>query len=347
MIRRRAAALLALACACHPPSSAPATSHVASPPKQLAVLDPIGGWRWLLRTEDQGTSRIEEERWRLRPDPAAPMHLVGRYVRTVEIRSIDGTPFQCNQRPWYRQRAIYDVTVALDGEQFAVQETAYATEPSPCDHGFRHVGDYRGTVAGNRLTLRWTDGTQTLWQIDDKLDPLPDPPPDPPWSATVDPTGPWRWDATSYDEAGNLRDEHEWWELTRRSETRPDATYRRRVTVRSPDGAIIPCAGAPSWSFDDAAYVLDGQREEECTGTSTSSPSNPAITACLRAQRQSARSTKRPPNRSASSSCSSGAASAVRSSTGPTSATKPLHLPIRELKSPKQCSRLAYGAVGM
>ncbi len=34
------------------------------------------------------------------------------------------------------------------------------------------------------------------------------------------------------------------------------------MTVRSPDGAPIACAGAPVWSFDDA-YVLDGQREEE------------------------------------------------------------------------------------
>jgi hypothetical protein len=34
------------------------------------------------------------------------------------------------------------------------------------------------------------------------------------------------------------------------------------VTVRSVDGSPIPCAGAPSWTFDDA-YVLDGQREEE------------------------------------------------------------------------------------
>src|SRR5262249_16618545 len=59
-----------------------------------------------------------------------------------------------------------------------------------------------------------------------------------------------------------LRDESEWWELTRRTEQRIDATYRRKVTVRSPDGAVIACAAAPSWSFDDA-YVLDGQREEE------------------------------------------------------------------------------------
>ncbi|MBA3542391.1 MAG: hypothetical protein H0T79_22435, partial [Deltaproteobacteria bacterium] len=58
------------------------------------------------------------------------------------------------------------------------------------------------------------------------------------------------------------RDESEWWEITRRSETRLDATYRRRVTVRSVDGKPITCAGAPSWHYDDA-YILEGQREEE------------------------------------------------------------------------------------
>ena len=83
-----------------------------------------------------------------------------------------------------------------------------------------------------------------------------------PWPATYDPAGPWRWDATSYDDDGNIRDETEWWQITRRTDTRLDLTYRRRVTVRSPDGSPIACAGAPSWSFDDA-YVLDGQKEEE------------------------------------------------------------------------------------
>jgi hypothetical protein len=86
--------------------------------------------------------------------------------------------------------------------------------------------------------------------------------PDPPWPQKFEPIGPWRWDATSYDDDGNVRDESEWWEITRRTDTRLDITYRRRVTVRSPDGSTIACANAPFWTFDDA-YVLDGQKEEE------------------------------------------------------------------------------------
>lgn len=82
------------------------------------------------------------------------------------------------------------------------------------------------------------------------------------WSARSEVIGPWRWDATSYDDAGNLRDESEWWEITRRNDHQFDLSYRRRVIVWSPDGAAIACAGGLAWSFDDA-YLLDGEREDE------------------------------------------------------------------------------------
>lgn len=244
--------------ACQPPAQ-PAASRPAPLAKQYTVLDLVGTWQWMLRTDEAGTSRVESETWHLHADPAHPTHLVGNYLRTVEVRSLDRVPFRCNQRPWYRQRAVYDVT--LDGDahgNFKVHETGYTTEPSPCDHGFRHEGDYSATPQDTRLVLSWGDGTQSLW----KTATANDEPPAPPWPQTYDPAGPWRWDATSYDDDGNIRDETEWWQITRRSETRLDATYRRRVTVRSPDGQPIACAGAPSWTFDDA-YVLDGQKEEE------------------------------------------------------------------------------------
>jgi hypothetical protein len=222
------------------------------------LTDQVGSWRWRLRTSDAGTSRIEIETWRFRPAAGTPTQLAGRYLREVEVRSDDLVPFLCNQRPWYRQRAIYDVVLEPTPDGLAIRETDYRTEPSPCDHGFRHLGAYTGTAAGERLILAWDGGSQTLWQTDSELAELPLSP----WPTTPELTGPWRWEATSYDRTGDLRDETEQWELTRRSETQIDATYRRRVTVRSPDGAIIACAGAPSWSFDDT-YLLDGQREDE------------------------------------------------------------------------------------
>jgi len=254
---RLALAAGAMAAACSPPAAAPAT-RPAPPPHIYLLTDLVGGWQWQLRTSEAGTTRVETETWRFRPAAGVPSQLSGRYLRTVEVRSDDRIPFACNQRPWYRQRAVYDVTIEPTARAFAVRETDYQTEASPCDHGFRHLGAYTAELVGNRFALRWDGGDQTLWQTDAELGDLPASP----WPASPEITGAWRWDATSHDDAGNVRDESEWWELTRRTEARIDATYRRRVTVRSPDGGVIACAGAPSWSFDDG-YVLDGQREEE------------------------------------------------------------------------------------
>ncbi|HEU4728125.1 MAG TPA: hypothetical protein VFT22_09560 [Kofleriaceae bacterium] len=248
--------MIAVMAACQP--ATPSATRLAPVPRGTLITDLVGGWRWLWRTSEAGTTRVETETWRFRPTAGTPTQLSGRYLRDVEVRSDDRVPFACNQRPWYRQRALYDVTLEATRDGFVIRETDYHTEPSPCDHGFRHLGAYTGDLAGDRLTLRWTGGSQTLWQTDAELDELPGAP----WPAAPELAGSWRWDATSYDDTGNLRDENEWWELTRRTDSRFDATYRRRVTVRSADGSPIACAGAASWSFDDA-YVLEGQREEE------------------------------------------------------------------------------------
>jgi hypothetical protein len=254
-VNRAAFLALAAVAACQPP----ATSTRPLPVKQLALLDLVGEWRWLYRAEEPGTTRVEEEDWRLATDPQAPMRIVGRYVRTVEVRSTDVLPFKCNQRRSYRQRAVYDVALDLDGDDLIVRETGYAAEESPCDHGFRRVAEYKAEPRGDRLALHWSTGTQTLWQIDAVNAPLPEAP----WPAKPSlPTGPWRWQAITVDDDGNLRQEAEWWEISRRTDAQIDATYRRRVTVRSPDNKKIACANAPSWSYDDA-YLLRGQKEEE------------------------------------------------------------------------------------
>jgi hypothetical protein len=249
-------AVAALFFACQPQGASP--SHPVKPAHQVALLDFVGNWRWVYRVEEAATSRVEDEQWQLRADPAAPAKLIGRYLRTVEVRSTDRVPFRCNQRLYYRQRALFEVVGELRGNDLVLRETAYKAEPSPCDHGFRKTGEYRIEPNGNRIKLRWDGGAQTLWQVDSAASPLRDVP----WSDKSDPTGPWRWQATSFDDDGNVRDEAEWWEITRRTDTRLDMTYRRRVVVRSADGKPLACANAPSWTFDDA-YVLSGQREEE------------------------------------------------------------------------------------
>ena len=103
-----------------------------------------------------------------------------------------------------------------------------------------------------------------------------------------------------------------------RSRGAPTRSSTRRTAAASrsaaPDGKPIACAGAPSWTFDDA-YVLDGQREEEHWHFHELAV-EPGDHPCLRATPQRT-STRRPPSRSATTSCSSGAASAARSSTDP------------------------------
>jgi hypothetical protein len=258
------------AAACQPSAAGASAARPAPPPEQYTLARLVGGWRWIHRSTEDGTTRVEDEEWRFRPLPGVPTRLVGRYVRTVEVRSDDRTPFRCNQRPWYRQRAVFDVEVDAAAGGFAIRELDQRAEPSPCDSGFRRLGSYTARLGGARLVLRWSDakgeaaggGFQTLWQTDGALAPLPEDP----WPARPEITGGWRWDASSFDAAGNVHDESEWWQITRRSETRLDATYRRRVTVRAPDGAsTIACAGAPSWTFDDA-YVLEATREREGGG---------------------------------------------------------------------------------
>lgn len=251
------AIVVAVLGACQPGTGSP-TTRPAPPPVSFTLVDLVGGWRWLHRTPEVGTTRIEDELWRFKPMPKVPTKLVGRYLRNVEVRSSDRTIFQCNQRPHYWQRAVFDVEVDITQTGFTVRETEYRAEPSPCDHGFRKIGDYTAELHGERVELRWDGGSQTLWRIDDLNTELPADA----WPTIAKIEGVWRWDMTSFDDEGNVHDESEWWQITRRTETRLDLTYRRRVNVRSPDGKPIACAGAPSWSFDDA-YLLDGQREEE------------------------------------------------------------------------------------
>ncbi len=258
---RRIASFALLLAACKSPSKSSHTKTTPASEKPFALSEVVGTWGWLLRTTSDGTTRIESEEWRFRPS-TSPTQLEGRYVRIVEVRSDDGVPFHCNQRPWYRQRAVFEVIAVPTTDTklggFTVTETEFRVEPSPCDHDFRHLGTYTGELVGDQLRLAWEGGTQSLLHTDSAT---PELAPDP-WANDPPLAGSWRWNASSYDDDGNIHDETEWWELTRRTDTQIDGTYRRRVTVRSPDGRNIACASSPAWTFDDA-YILDGQREEE------------------------------------------------------------------------------------
>ncbi len=250
-----------LLAACPARATAPALPP-GSPLRTLELTRLIGGWTWEHRAAEAGTTRVEAESWRFRPT-GTPTQLAGRYVRTVTVQSDDRVPFECNQRTRYRQRAVFDVVVDVTRTGYEVRETASRAEPGPCDHGFRKLGAYTATLGDTAshghatVQLAWAGGTQTLTRTDSATAALPADP----WPTEPGLAGAWRWESSSYDREGNVQDETEWWYVTPRTATRLDATYRRRVTVRSPDGTRITCANAASWTFDDA-YVLDGQRED-------------------------------------------------------------------------------------
>ena len=197
------------------------------------------------------------------------------------MTSTDSTPFGCDQQPRYRQRAQFDVVVTADADAsaFTVHETAVRTEPSPCDHGFRHLGDYRAALSGRRMVLTFDDGgrpgTETLHQVDDLVGPLPEPP----WPARYDLAGPWRWQSTVVDTDGNYRDETEWWEVP--------ATPR----LTRPTGGASPCAARTAHRWRARTRRAGRSTTRTCwpasarrsTGTSTNSRSTPATTrACAR-----------------------------------------------------------------
>ena len=90
--------LFALVAACQPQASGAPTTRPA-PAAGVLMSDLVGGWRWMLRTREDGTTRVETESWRLRPAVGDPTRLAGRYLRDVEVRSDDRVPFGCDQRP--------------------------------------------------------------------------------------------------------------------------------------------------------------------------------------------------------------------------------------------------------
>lgn len=249
----------------------------------FAAFALYGTWEWSHAVDEPGVHRVERELWKWIP-ASTPGVVHGQYLREVTVTS-DSLPFACNQDQQYTQRAWFEVearavTVTDDASRTVLRkkprtsvkieivETAYRTEPSPCDHGFRKLGRYLVTTLRDRAVLSFPEGRQTLRRTSAVGGPLAVP-----WERQMPPlAGPWRWSTESVDEQGLWRSEDERWELAL---TNPgfdrgmgaaaehakifDAVVTRRVRITSPDGSIIPCAGASSYGFEDR-YVLDGKR---------------------------------------------------------------------------------------
>jgi len=122
---------------------------------------------------------------------------------------------------------------------------------------------------------------------DDPMDLPPNP-----WSGKPNLTGPWRWDvAVSYDD-NNIRTEHEWWEITKRTETQLDATYRRRVILTSSDGNRSRVRTRRLGR--STTRTCSTASAKKSTGTSTSSPPSQATTRASRGDTEALARAPRP-----------------------------------------------------
>lgn len=184
--------------------------------------------------------------------------VTGRYRRDVIVISLDGTPFVCSQQAAYAQLAVFDVRVTAHHGELVIEETGYRTMASPCEPGFRKLGRYVATPDGDHaLALAWDGGTQTLHATEPYRAEAVDLPPAP---TTV--AGAWRWSMRSRDEAGDVRDEDERWELAVGDDGTVGGTYERSVVVSSGNGKPLPCAGDLSYGYVDR-YTVRGALSDD------------------------------------------------------------------------------------
>lgn len=291
------AALAALA-ACRPPSTGlppvpRAPSGKAADTRDAIALSGLAGtWTWQLTSTSDGVAITERERWHLRPDPTATgrsLRAVGAYEREVVFVATDGVPFTCAQDTTYRQRTRYEVVAELADGAITITETSYRTEPGPCEHGFRALGTFAGSIRGDLLRLRWTGahradaaaapdadgGEQVLARHGNAELPAA-----PRW-AGLTPTwdGAWTWSVHTMDDGGDLRDEHEDWRIAIGADQVATATYVRTVTTTSRDGRPIACAGTQRWTYVDR-YTLEGHLDQGVL-TLTEVASDPGQHPCL------------------------------------------------------------------
>jgi hypothetical protein len=250
----RLAVAAVLLAGCPTPRQPPAIRTLEA---QRTTASLVGEWRWIHLTETRGTRRVEDERWQF--VPRGPGEVVGRYHREVIVQSTDGRPFDCNQMTTYTQRAQFEVVVVPGAAGTIVRETGYKTEPSPCDHGFRKLGEYVATVGEQQTTLSWPAGTATLLRIG--------PPPaalaEPAW-AGANPTalGDWRWSAAWTEPRGSRRIATEAWELGLGPDETIAGTVVRTIETIDPEGAPFACAGSDRWTQTERVAV-EARREGE------------------------------------------------------------------------------------
>ncbi len=253
---RQAALISLIASSCAPAREPPDGIRIADVMTTRAM---IGTWAWRLDSADAATTRRERERWTFAPT-ADWLTLRGSYHRDVELIARDGVPFTCAQRASYPIASDVEVSARAAPGGAIVDELAYTTAPSPCEHGLRTLAQYRATIARGQLVLTWPDGVAHLDRID--APPAAPPPLHPP-----PPSGAWVWSSTSWNKYGLVQREDERWELAAGADGALAGWYERTVSIHDPAGAAIACAGAASYTFVDR-YLIRGRALIDLSATS-------------------------------------------------------------------------------
>ena len=257
--------------ACGGTAARPPTAMPLIHPHALASL--AGEWRWSHAGVDGEVAWVERERWYFaEPAPAGGSPTRGRYLREVTFTS-SGEPFACNQSQRYVQRAEFELSATVTGNQLDIVETGYRAEPSPCDHGFRSLATYQALLGAVTATLRFPDGSQTLLRAGAAMPALPIAT----WAGDA-PTmaGAWTWQGILHS-ATERRDQREAWSLQVAADGTITGTTTRSIEIREPAGGGLTCAGGAPIRIDETV-TLSGQPAEDRTllrevaVTSTTSP---------------------------------------------------------------------------
>lgn len=226
------------------------TPTIEPKPQGVQPDEVAGVWRWSHVTETEGVRRVESERWQIK---ASNRSLVGFYEREVTFLSVDGVPFDCNQALSYKLRTLYEIDGTLGKDSVAIRERDYQAPESPCERGFRQLGEYTGELIEGKLVLRWDDGEQTLVRDADAVEH------DAPTMAASpnDVAGPWQWSTrTETRRDGIIRVESELWDLSVDGEEIA-GTYDRKVTVFYENGDTFRCNKDREYTYSDA-YTVRG-----------------------------------------------------------------------------------------
>ncbi len=208
----------------------------------------LGQWQWTHQSSEGTVVISEEENWDLREKEGS---LTGTYTRTVNFKRSDGLPFACNQHSSFQLVSAYSVTGKRQGQEVILQENSFQTREHPCDDGKRTLAKYTVATSGDRLTLRWRGGTQTLKR---KRAPAQETP----LLQISKLSKSYVWAAESDQAVSEKRSVSEEWTLNQSRNGELSGRVIRRIKKQKTDGTNFECNGDQEVEYEDR-YQLVGK----------------------------------------------------------------------------------------